>query len=332
MRNRKIIIYKLIFIILIFTQFFACKQENKIKKNKETKVTNEFQINLQNKPKLFLKYWENMSNEQFLKVSELLINEKTIKKIDFEPFIDVKENYFELVTSGFLNPIIIPNFVNNKLISIKLYFQSHKTFDSFYELYKKKYHLRNLDSICTLTNVYIEKNPDYKYYKTEKEKETDEFNEVEEDNSDFVIGKIQLNKNKYSKDYYPKIIPENFKTKKNNIVIDFNQFKITKKIDYTTGEIFGGKHFTTYKYSLDFNNKFITDSGVFVSKEKSKNRVVLEYYILEYEITYKSEKMIQDDKLFNLKQYEKYKIETQKEKQKQLEKTKNLKKKNLESI
>lgn len=284
-------------IILFFTclAFISCNQskeaETKIPSDTDSKTTFSYRLN--NEPKLFLKYWENMSNEEYAKVSELLLKEKLISKITFEPFIEVKKNYFYFETSNMFNPIIIPTFVDNKLSKIELLFQSKPTFNSLYKSYMKKYNLPTLDSICTLTDCYKENNPKYKTNKTDKEKRTDEFNEVPVDNTTFLTSKIKVDRQDYEEDYYYKILPNNFKVEKENVLILFRQSKITKLISQQNSEFVGGKTFKDYIYSLD-DKRYREISMGSLSQLNSKTRTVLEYYTFNYIITYISKNKLSE--------------------------------------
>ena len=67
-------------LIFIFLAFISCKKEVTEDKVKDTssEILNSdelFQENLLNKPKFFLKYWEGMAYEDFIKVSQLLCDE-----------------------------------------------------------------------------------------------------------------------------------------------------------------------------------------------------------------------------------------------------------------
>lgn len=143
--------YKSLMFIIASLSLLACKKESE-NVTTENDVESFFKIDsfnykLKNNPKYFLKFWENMTQEEYSKVKDILINEGKInsyglyfnageEQIKFEPIIDSK---------------------NNNIIGIGLNGFSEK----FYNLLKDKYKLDPLGTEKIIAKSYIEYNPCY---------------------------------------------------------------------------------------------------------------------------------------------------------------------------
>lgn len=307
MKAKTLVINLTIFLFSLFL-IISCNQKNEKSVEKKLTVVDSislFSYKLKNEPKLFLSYWDNMSSADYDRVSEYLLQNKIIRKITHEPFIEVASNYFYFETPSLFDPIIIPTFIDDKLCRVELFFQAKQSFNSLYKSYSEKYNLPILDSVCALVNCYKENNPKYKNNKTDLEKRVDEFNEAPVDTSNFLTSKTQITKVEYEKDYYYKIIPKNLNVNKNNNLILFEQTKVTKLLSYRNSELIGGSEFKEYIYSLDSTGlRQLGENSP--NQLNSKTRTVLEYYIFHYRITYISEKKQRDFQKKNADEIRKY--------------------------
>ena len=143
---------KQIFIIAFFgVLLFGCntKENNSsLENNNETSVKYPNLSNdLKDKPKLFLKFWKNMTKQEFDTVSKILVNEKILEL----------ENYASLY---YLTPKcrvkLNPTFENDSLQGIEL-----SNANCLYELYKEKYNLPEFSERAIVQRRYIDKNPEY---------------------------------------------------------------------------------------------------------------------------------------------------------------------------
>ena len=133
---------KQIFIIAIFNiLLFGCNtKENNIN-------TSNLSNNLRNKPKLFLKFWLNMTKQEFDAVVKILIKDKVLEQDDNSSIY-----YGTPDCQTKLNPI----FINDSLRGLEL-----SEGNCFYELYKEKYHLPELNEEFVEDRRYVNENPRY---------------------------------------------------------------------------------------------------------------------------------------------------------------------------
>ncbi len=156
--------------VLASLSIIACKKESEnvtTENDVESFVKiDSFDYKLKNKPKYFLKFWGNMTQEDYSRVKDILISEGKINYLNqyvtgdelvkFEPIIDSK---------------------NNNVIGIGLFDFS----ENFYNLLKEKYNLDPLGTEKMIAKCYIERNPCYlkvdcddKYKRGEFIKDTNE--------------------------------------------------------------------------------------------------------------------------------------------------------------
>lgn len=133
---------KQIFIIVIFNiLLFGCN-------TKESNInTSNLSNNLTNKPKLFLKFWLNMTKPEFDAVVKILIKDKVLEQDDNSSIY-----YGTTDCQTKLNPI----FINDSLRGLEL-----SEGNCFYELYKEKYHLPELNEEFVEDSRYVYENPRY---------------------------------------------------------------------------------------------------------------------------------------------------------------------------
>lgn len=116
----------IIILFLSVTLLIGCKYELK----------EDFEIQLKNKPKLFLKYWVGMSKKDFERVSD------TLNK---DGVLDYYRNY-KTITCGSLRIVPVYEWNSNSLKSIELIGN-----ECLYKLYQNKYGLPDL-----ITHIYNE--------------------------------------------------------------------------------------------------------------------------------------------------------------------------------
>lgn len=140
---------RLVFFTVLGFCTISCKQTSKEVKTidieKNTTQVDSFEYKLKNKPKFFLKLWDNMTKEEYSKVLGIL---KKDGKIDsFGKYIVAEETVkLEAIEDN-----------NGKIIGISLYEFSEK----FYNLLKDKYKLQPLITENLYFDSYIEEDPCY---------------------------------------------------------------------------------------------------------------------------------------------------------------------------
>lgn len=145
-------IFKISVLLIFCFPQISCETKSKKIENKKIVITNNndliFKKNLNDKPKLFLKFWSNMSKNDFYKVVEILVKDKTMVN---QSFI----NLYYIVNDNCkvqLNPI----FENQTLKEIEL-----SNITCLYPLYGEKYNLPPLKKKNYTDFAYLENNPEY---------------------------------------------------------------------------------------------------------------------------------------------------------------------------
>lgn len=196
---------KNIALIVLLITMFSCKQNSAEIKTEElittTDSTETFEYKLKNEPKFFLKFWENMTEEEYHKVINVL---QTDGKINgFGKYIVGQE-------SVKIEPI--KNNKNDKIIGIALYdFQ-----ENFYNLLRDKYELQPLVTENLYFDSYIEENPCYLETNCQDRLKRGKF--IEKLDKKELNGLINMFDQKVLKKEYTEI-----KTTTSNIIISHNK-------------------------------------------------------------------------------------------------------------
>lgn len=140
-----------IFIALsfIFILFSCNSKENKATQNNNEVNSRNLKLanNLANKPKLFLKFWRNMSAQEFDTVVKILIGEKVLEQESYSTIY-----YLTPKCKSELKPI----FVNDSLKQLELL-----NGICLYDIFKEKYNLPDLLEKRLVERRYIEKNLEF---------------------------------------------------------------------------------------------------------------------------------------------------------------------------
>lgn len=249
----------LIVLFLIFSIALGCKDGVKKKQvapktNLSEQKTNKnpqsvFEKNLKEKPKLFLKFWNGMTREEYQKVVAILIDENVltgVKKYDGS-YSGVRFKDADGCYNYGLNRLsIFPDFNNGKLASIEMY-----EIKCLWSLYEEKYSLPPFKYKMAIEEKYIENNPKYQ----------PEYHNKDINGNYYSLPRVfqdrtrSLNKGrvyqKINKNYKTPMLVENpLVVKKDDNVMIFEHFK---------------KEFKSMTYSLQqseaLNNYFATDEG-----------------------------------------------------------------------
>lgn len=144
------------FIYLLLILFFGCKEKERNSypnhyKNevintdslKSTSNKDEFKNKLNNEPKIFLKFWTNMTEKEYSTVIDILNKEGKLKGNNYVS----SEGLFQ----------IEPIKRIDKIIGIRLSYVNN----NLYKLYKEKYNLPPLKYKFNISEIYTEENPAY---------------------------------------------------------------------------------------------------------------------------------------------------------------------------
>mgnify|MGYP007011068777 CR=1 FL=1 len=129
---------------------FSCnsKENNTTENNDEINSRNlKLANDLANKPKIFLKFWRNMSVQEFDTVVKILISEKVLEQKSYRAIY-----YLTPKCKSELKPI----FVNDSLKQLELL-----NGICLYDIFKEKYNLPDLLEKRLVERRYIEKNLEY---------------------------------------------------------------------------------------------------------------------------------------------------------------------------
>lgn len=252
--------YKSLIYAIASLSILACKKEsNNVTIENEVKPNTEidsFGYKLKNNPKYFLKFWDNMTQEEYTRVKDILISEGKISNYNLEYITGNELVKFE--------PIIDSN--NNNVIGIGLYGFS----ENFYNLLKDKYKLDPLSTEKIIAKSYIEYNPCYLKVDCEDKLKRGEF--IKDVNEDEIYN----------------LMGENFDKKKrwihnliNNTVfyVPMGEQKIiTKTANIIVEGIHSGRGSTNQVFSLNLLDYEKQEQYFFYPKNKiqdSEKRIVI---------------------------------------------------------
>jgi hypothetical protein len=237
---------KKIFFVIIILSFINCKDNlnsNKLLKNQKLNNSkNLFQNKLKSETKIFLKYWSDMTKEDFDKVNDLLLKENIIKTNGTIEYLMGKQslylrsfNFSDNYENSFKLSEINRNKNYNTIDGIQLYGFDIETYNLFREKYSlPEYVLENSATFILEENPFYD-NPNAEENEIGKKIEILEINEV---------------KNIFEKNLYPEweivgYVPEIEQiTLEKEIIIKEKEkvviFKVNKDIEARVGGVYNG--------------------------------------------------------------------------------------------
>jgi len=190
---------------------FEEQRNSEIEKQKEQEEKS-FNDKLQNASKIFLKYWEGMTYEEYNKVSKLLMEEGVIEEHTYTVY---------KYKVGDCNVHITPIFKNDLIYGIKL----SNDIECIYPLYKEKYNLPDLVEKSTTKEFYRENNPYYSpRYTFSVGNKIYNLPDCFNDNSFFVEGKSRVNLEDDNLHKEKFLVRDSLIIDNNYTVIKFKQF------------------------------------------------------------------------------------------------------------
>lgn len=124
--------------------------------------TNEFELKLQNKEKIFLKYWAGLTFKEFTEISNILVKEGVIEKEGEDFYININGSRALVLPSDIKHNQFVPI---DKLSEKKFDGILLKAIDkNIYNTYQKKYRLKALSYRTVFSGYHIEENPHYYNY------------------------------------------------------------------------------------------------------------------------------------------------------------------------
>jgi len=277
---------KIYLLLIIATLSTSCKNETVKENTPPTEVVEEtFAEKLISKPKLFLKYWEDMSISEFYEVTAILKEEKVI---DYEILI---ETYY---ITDLCRIKYTSNFVDGKLKSMSLV----KNINCVYPLYQKKYNLPNLVKQDFVYESYIDNNTDYEpviMYKKIGEDRLFQIPNALIDKTPQLKRRVYFDENNRYKSIGDKFYRDYFIIDNDSIVIEFSQT--------VTEDMYPSRTYSLYEEedAMSAMNNIngvgfgvINNSGTGITDEiimkNSRTMKVTSKYSLEQSITYMSKK------------------------------------------
>ena len=140
------------FLLMLFLFLISCQKDKQSIESTisvDTLKVNSFEYKYKNEPKYFLKFWKNMTIEEFKK-AKLNLKKEGIIDLSYDKygtFYDLK------IGNSIVN--IDPIIEQNKVIGVRL----PEVDENIYNLYIKKYNLPKLETISLIGTCYKEKNP-----------------------------------------------------------------------------------------------------------------------------------------------------------------------------
>ncbi|TRX00399.1 hypothetical protein [Flavobacterium gawalongense] len=284
---------KYFYFLFLIISLISCNKENN-KTNEVKKVNNKngeksLSEKIKSEPKIFLKYWENMTLDEFFEVTSLLSDEKIIENdsyIRFYYLTDLCRVEFKY------------NFINGKLKSISLV----DNIDCIYPIYQKKYNLPDLVDANLLYECYTDNNNNYEPTLTYKKiGQGDKLYQI----PDALIDKSNPLKSRNYFNINDKIYNSNYiqeKFNKNEFIIDrdsiFIVFKQSFNNDNLPSTIFSLEQNEEAMSAMQningdgfgtLNNPGTGITGDIIMKN-SRTLTVYKKYTLEKSITYLSKK------------------------------------------
>lgn len=271
---------KLNYLILALFLISCNRTENKEdkdvqnQKNNFENVNESFEDDLENKPKFFLKYWEGMSYDDYIKVSQILAKEGVLEAYS-NTYNSPENHFYYLIGNERLETApIYSNENTDKIVGIEII-----AIQKLYPAFMEKYSLPKLVTKNSLTSCYLERNPEYAPISTYLENGHPVAAKI--DNSEQIRPNVTVDLDVNQVDF-----KEHFLTTRlseNEIILEKENSIIVLSSDQNYNK---NNYATRYKYSLDDSNEGWIFWGNNESKQNSKNRIVC-VQILENPITAK---------------------------------------------
>jgi hypothetical protein len=268
---RIFICLKFLIIASVFT-FFGCKNKNNevnssssIDSTDSIDISSNFESDIENKPKFFLKYWDGMSYEDYIKVSHILAKEGVLEA--YSNTYDSPENHFYYLIG------------NERLETAPIYSKEDTDKIVGIEIIAIQKLYPELVTKNSLTSCYLERNPEYapiSSYLENGQPVAAKIDYSEQIRPNVTIN-LDVNQVDFKEHFFTTKLP------KNEIIIEKENSIIVLSSDQNYNE---NNYATRYKYNLDDSNKDWIFWGSNESKTNSKNRVVC-VQILENPITAK---------------------------------------------
>jgi len=129
-----------IFYLIIFYQLFSCNQVNNEKSANKRTFEKEFEVKLKNKPKLFSKFWVDMTKSEFNKTVSILKKERKIEQSNDSLFYKIN-SYTMYLKEHFKDNQLKKINLYGSLVSIGFSIDDKMT---PYRIFKEKYNLPEL--------------------------------------------------------------------------------------------------------------------------------------------------------------------------------------------
>lgn len=244
-----------ILLIFIFI-FISCNKKENIENSKtegDTLNFKSFDYKYKNEPKYFLKFWNNMTKEDFNNAKNLMKKEGLID-LSYDKygiFYDIK------IGDDLIN--LTPVFEKNVIIGIKIPDVS----ENVYSLFAKKYNLPKLVKKSSIGVCYKESNPCF------LKNQCNEFLNISNDIREVSLNEVKKNTNLNDdlENYYIKILPQD------DIEVINEKSNIELRNSSTLGGLSLIGKLKDIKHDLN-NSKFYyqNDGGLFESLNYSKSR------------------------------------------------------------
>ncbi len=227
----------MIYLMLSFLTINCRFSENDVQNSKSEVIKTKdeiFEDKLKNEPKIFLKYWSNMNQEEFIRISRILEKEGLVKiRIHNRYYIDGYDVFYNLGDSELeIAPTIYEKYNGKSIIKkskgivgIKLTGFVGET----YNIFKEKYNLLEYKE-KNLYSFYIEDNPLYFDFKKGVFNTTNRNKIGKKEIDDFTGGKenflkwgeennLKYNNIYLTEDYKIILTPKDVVIKKDNVTI-----------------------------------------------------------------------------------------------------------------
>jgi hypothetical protein len=282
---------KIIYLILTILIFISCRDKSDLNENyattesPTTKKNHEFidlSDKIQNREKLFLKFWEGMSEAEFDTVAEILVAEKIVSGKRYNSLRYNVEN---------VNINLSPIFKDDHLEAIKL-----SEAERIYPALAEKYNLPTLLEKNIGGESYIENNPDYipaLSFQNSRKQNIQLPYFFNENTTSYNNG------HKVTTDNIENVLPESpLVIRKGNVVIYIDQKITMSKIPITTHSLDNDSQVNLY-FAQNDNTLDYFDKEKIIST-KSKYRTISYYNEIYLNIWYKSKSKFERDSIKDL--------------------------------
>jgi hypothetical protein len=287
-------------ILLIFAfVFLSCNNRENFENSTsevDTLKLNSFDYKYKNEPKYFLKFWNNMTKEDYYQAKKLMKKEGLI---DFSH--DEYGNLYDIkIGDDIIN--FTPVLEKNLIIGVSI----SDVNENIYNLFMKKYNLPKLVNESTIGVCYKESNPCF------LKNDCNDFLNIGNDISIVSLNEVkkQTNLNEELEEYNTKVLPEDYieiKNEKSNIILRNN---LSLRGISLIGKLKTVKHdLNTSSFYYPNNNELFESLNYRKDKKsqiryvvtKNKNSIEITYYPNDYFTKEKKKKNTETLKENNLK-------------------------------